>query len=183
MVFANCRTDLNVGGEARAAHTGAACVTNDVDDLLGGQGIHVLAGLAIGAKGVLKIILDHDRKRGHAAGTGAGLDRNNRARNTGVDGSAEACGGTDQLTDGHSVALLDHGLTGCADVHGHRNHDLGRGLGELLDRFLLSSFLVFGGVDAAVKLLLHSITSVFSLPNSLIPQNLNQPAGRLKHYI
>ena len=55
--------------------------------------------------------------------------------------------------------------------------------GQRLDRFLLSSFLVLGGVDAAVKHLLHSITSVFPCQILFFPKKLPQSAARLKHYI
>ena len=149
--FADCGTDLDVGGEARAAHTGTASVADDVDDLLRAQGIHIFPRLAVRAKGVLEVVLDHNGERRDASGTGTGFYCHNRARNTGVDGSAETRGSTDHLTDQNRVALLHRGLTGRTDVHRHRDHDLGRCFGERLDRFLLSSFLVFGGVDAAVQ--------------------------------
>ena len=181
--FANCGADFDVGGETRAAHTGTARVTDDVNDLLGGQCICVFAGLAVRAKGVLEVIFDHDRKRRHTAGTGTGFNRHNRARNTGVDGCAETRRSTDHLTNRHRVAFLHHGLARCADVHRHRDHDLRRGIGQRLDRFLLSSFLVLGGVDAAVKHLLHSITSVFPCQILFFPKKLPQSAARLKHYI
>ena len=40
-----------------------------------------------------------------------------------------------------------------------------------------------GGVDAAVKHLLHSITSVFPCQILFFPKKLPQSAARLKHYI
>ena len=102
-------------------------------------------GVAVRAKGVLEVIFDHDRKRRHTDRYWTGFNRHNRARNTGVDGCAETRRSTDHLTNRHRVAFLHHGLVRCADVHRHRDHDLRRGIGQRLDRFLLSSFLVLGG--------------------------------------
>ena len=159
--LADCGTDLDVGGEARAAHTGAARVANDVDDLLGSQGIHVFPGLAVGVQSILEIVLDHHGHRGDAAGAGTGLNSLDGAGDTGVDGRAQSGRLADHLTDHHGIALGDHGLTGGADMHRHRNDHLSRGLVQGSDRFMLAEFLVLGGVNAAVKQLLHSITSVF----------------------
>ena len=170
--FAHCGTDFDVGGETRAAHTGAAGLANDVDDLLGGQRIHIFTGLAIRTKGVLEVIFDYDRKRRRAAGSRTGLHCHHSARNTGVDGGAKACGLANLLADRHRITFLHHGLTGGADVHGHRDDHLSRGVGQRLNRFLLCRFLMLGGVNAAVKHLLHKHHLCFSLPNSLFPQKI-----------
>lgn len=111
--FADCGTDLDVGGEARAAHTGTASVADNVDDLLRAQGIHIFPRLAVRAKGVLEVVLDHNGERRDASGTGTGFYCHNRARNTGVDGSGPRPAVAPIIwTDQNRVALLHRGLTG-----------------------------------------------------------------------
>ena len=154
--------ELDVGGEARAAHTGDTGLLDDVDDLLGSEGIHIVTVLDGLTGGVLEIVLDDHGHHLAAAGMGPGLHGHDLAGDAGVNGSAETGDLADLLAHLHLVPHSHDGLAGSAHVHGHGDHHLSRSFLQRDDGLALRRLLVLGGVDAAIKLMTHSITSVIT---------------------
>ena len=154
--------ELDVGGESRAAHAGDAGLLHNVDDLLGSEHIHIVPVPDCLAGGVLEVVLDHYGHHLAAASMGPGLHGHDLAGDAGVDGRAKSGDLADLLSDGDLVSHGHDGLTGRAHMHGHRDYHLGRSLFQRDDRLALGRLFVLGGVDAAIKLMTHSITSVIT---------------------
>ena len=141
-----------MGGEGCAAHTDDAAFPDDGHQVLGGQGIHFLlgSGLDVGTQFVFVVIFDNHAGHHGAAGVGAGFHSFDGTGNRCVDRDAQTLVVADFLTNGHVVALLDQGCTGCADVLGHGDYQDVR-LREAVDLLVLSVVLIFFGMYAAEK--------------------------------
>jgi hypothetical protein len=156
-------TDFYVGGESRAAHAGNTGGLDDLYQLFGCKSFDVAAGFTIGTKGILVIVLDHDGHDLISGGGRPGLHGDNFAGNARVDRRTKTGDLADLLAYSDLVSHVHNRLAGRAQVHIHRNDDLSGSLGERDDRFPLRCLFMLGGVDAAIKFMVHSITSVLSL--------------------
>ena len=157
--LADAGTDLHMGGEPGAAHTGNARFLDDLHDLIRRQLGVVGMGRQVGAEGILEIVLDDHGHDLVPAGIRPGLYRRHRPGHRRMDGGAQTGDLADLLSYRHVVALGHHALAGRADVHRHGDDDLlGRGT---QGRHCLVACRLFPviGVHASIKALLHRSTS------------------------
>ncbi|MPN05228.1 hypothetical protein SDC9_152478 [bioreactor metagenome] len=161
--FAHGRAQLHVGGEAGAAHAGDSAGLDNLNDFFGREAFPACPGFAVGMEGILEVVFDDHRNHLVARGGGTRLYSHNLTRNACMDGGAQPGNFADLLSHGDRVSHVHNGLAGRAQMHVHGDYHLRGCLGERRDRLMLRGLLVLGGVDAAVKFILHSITSALSL--------------------
>ena len=160
--LADGTAELDVGGESRAAHTRDTGLLDNVDDFLTGQGIHIVPVDDRGVRSIFEIVFDHHGHHHVSTGMGPGLDGHDLTGDAGVDRRAKTGDLADLLSHGDLVPHGYNGLAGCAHMHRHGDYHLCRSFLQRYHWFALRGLLVFGGVDAAIKLMVHSITSVIT---------------------
>ena len=143
---------LHVGGEGCAAHADDTGLTDDGHQIVSAQSVNFFLGAGLNCRIELiqMVILNDNAHAGHAVGVGAGLHSLDRAGHGGVDGDAQTLVVADLLAHQDTVALLDQGLAGCADVLRHGDHQQIRG-GESLDFLAFGVVLIFFGVYPSEK--------------------------------
>ena len=149
--LAQTGADLDMGGEAGAAHAGDARFPDDVHDLLSGELGVVGMGGEFRGKGVLEIVLDDHGEHLPTATVGTRLNGHHFAGHAGVDGSAQASRLGDLLAHRHLISHLHHRRAGCAHVHGHGEHHLSRGIMERFHRLGAGQLLPLLGMHAAIE--------------------------------
>ena len=162
--LAKAGADLYMGGEGSAAHTHDTCVLYDLHQLLRCD----LAGLFhrrmdVRAYGVVEVIFNDYAHHRNAAEMDSGLHRYHLAGYTGMDGCRnESHRLPYPLSYGHHISHGHTWLAGGADMHGHRDHDTGRGR-QLFNGLLIGGGFLVIGMNAAKEGLCHILTSFFKV--------------------
>ena len=157
-----------MGGEGRAAHTHNTGLTDDIDQLLGGQGIHFFTGSGLDGlvQGVQVVIFNDNTHHGGAAGMGLGLHGLDLAGDGCMNRHAKALVVTDLLALFDQIVLLHQGLTGGADMLGHgNNQDIGGR--EFLDSHVTCVMLIISGMHTAEKRKRHISSPLSKFADSI----------------
>ena len=111
---------LDIGGEACAAHAHDTGILDDVDDLGGGQLLQRLIGLDRLVEGIQAVVFDDNAQALAAGSVGTLLDGDDLTADGGVNGSGdEASLLADLLAHLDLVANSHADIGGSAQMHGH----------------------------------------------------------------
>ncbi len=142
--------ELDVGGEAGAAHADDTGVLDGLDDVIGGQLGQRLVGMDALIQGIEMVVFDDHGQAGASGGMRTILHGDDGAADGGVNRRGDKSGGlADDLTQLDLVTDLHNGVGRSAQVHGHGD-DHGIGSGEADESGTLTELLVLARMHAAV---------------------------------